>query len=145
MSKNPQNTSKRPDAITYRRTACMFVIEHLRGLVLRSPLSLSLACSSLVMASGMPYRATSHKVTILFNRFVLAPKLGPHYTFGRKLGLVPTVSWGRESGPLLRIANKENSATPSAEDRGMVGRARPYDSGSARRALPILSPCRAVG
>jgi hypothetical protein len=25
------------------------------------------------------------------------------------------------------------------------GRARSYDSGSARRALPILSPCRAVG
>src|ERR1700732_1825936 len=61
--------------------------------------------------AGMPYRANSHKVTILFNRFVLAPKLGPHYTFGRKLGLVPTVSWGRESGPLLRICEKEKPQT----------------------------------
>ena len=61
---------------------------------------------------------------------------------------VADLSWAfvsLNSLPLLRIANKENSATPSAEDRCMVERRRPYDPGSARRALPILSPCRAVG
>jgi hypothetical protein len=70
--------------------------------------------------------------------------------FGRCLPSqrVADLSWAfvsLNSLPLLRIANKENSATPSAEDRCMVERRRPYDPGSARRALPILSPCRAVG
>jgi hypothetical protein len=70
--------------------------------------------------------------------------------FGRCLPSqrVADLSWAfvsLNSLPLLRIANKENSATPSAEDRCMVERRRPSNPGSARRALPILSPCRAVG
>jgi hypothetical protein len=44
-------------------------------------------CKSL--RSAMPYRATSHKVTILFNRFVLAPKLG------RTILLDASKAWSR--------------------------------------------------